>query len=57
MNKKKTKPKKKKLSLAALGFNKKPDTGRKGYVNSNTVRDRWKQILSLLAANETTPDL
>ena len=39
MNKKKTKPKKKKTSLLALGFKKKPDLGRKGYVNSNSVKD------------------
>ena len=55
--KNKTKPKKKKLSLLALGFNKKPDIGWKGYVNSDTVKDRLKQIISLLSEYETTPEL
>ena len=55
--KNKTKSKKKKLSLLALGFKEKPDIGWKGYVNSNSVRDRWKQILSLLSENETTSEL
>ena len=58
MNKKnKTISKKKKRSLLALGFKKKPNIGWKGYVNSDSVKDKWKQILSLLSENETTPDL
>ena len=57
MKKDKTKSKKRKVSLLALGFNKKPDIGWKGYVNSDSVRDRWKQILSLLSENETTSEL
>ena len=55
--KNKTKSKKKRHSLLALGFNKKPVVVRQGYVNSDTIKSRWKQILSLLAENETTPDL
>jgi len=55
--KNKTKSKKKKLSLLALGFKEKPDIGWKGYVNSDTVRDKWKQILSLLSETKTTPEL
>lgn len=39
MKKRKKRPKKK-LSLLALGFNRKPDIGRKGYVNSDSVKDR-----------------
>lgn len=31
---------KKKLSLLVLGFNKKPVMFRKGYANSDTVKDR-----------------
>ena len=38
--KNKTKPKKKKLSLLALGFKKKPVVVRRGYVNSDSVKDR-----------------
>ena len=53
----KTKSKKKKLRLIELGFKKKPVVARKGYVNSDTVKSRWKQILSLLSENETTSDL
>ena len=34
----KTKSKKKKISLLALGFNKKPDPNLKGYVTSDSVR-------------------
>ena len=55
--KNKPKSKKKKVNLLALGFKKKPDVGWKGYVNSDTVKDRWKHILSLLSENETTPVL
>ncbi len=40
MNKKRTKPKKKKLSLLALGFKKKPVVVRQGYVNSDTIKSR-----------------
>jgi len=55
--KKKTNSKKKKLSLLALGFKKKPVAVGKGYVNSDTIKNKWKHILSLLSENETTPDL
>ena len=55
MKKDKTNSKKRKVSLLALGFNKKPDIGWKGYVNSDTVKDRWKHLLSILSENETTP--
>ena len=56
MKKSKKQPKKK-VSLIALGFNKKPGIGWKGYVNSDSVKDRWKQIMELLSENETTPGL
>ena len=36
----KTKSKKKKLSLLALGFKKKPVVVRQGYVNSDTIKSR-----------------
>ena len=38
--KKKNKKPKKKLSLLALGFKKKPVVVRKGYVNSDTIKSR-----------------
>jgi len=38
--KNKTKSKKKKLSLLALGFKKKPVVVRNGYVNSDTIKSR-----------------
>lgn len=40
MNKNKTKSKKKKVSLLALGFNKKPVVVRQGYVTSNSISSR-----------------
>lgn len=45
--KNKTKSKKKKFSLLALGFKKKPVVVRKGYVNSDTIRDKWKRLIEL----------
>ena len=56
MKKSKKRPKKT-FSLLLLGFNKKPDLVRKGYVNSDTVKDNWKRLIELLSENETTPDL
>ena len=56
MKKSKKRPKKK-LSLLAMGFKKKPVVVRKGYVNSDTIKSWRKQILALLSENETTPDL
>lgn len=40
MNKKRTKPKKKRHSLLALGFKKKPVGVRKGYINLDIIKSR-----------------
>ena len=49
--KKKNKKPNKKVSLLALGFKKKPVVVRKGYVNSDTIRDKWKRFLELYSSD------